>query len=241
GDHGHREQSAGVGVALRAAVHDGRRHRQRVHRGRGSPVSRRARGDRPRAVHHHVDRQQPLAAVDLEHGPKRRTLAGRRSSAGRGGRMSRITRRKLLSALFVGFCAMSVLVALVPVALILFFVVSQGIQSLNLNFFTHMPTPVGESGGGMANAIVGTLILTGLGSIFALPIGILSGVYTSEYAGSRFASAIRFAADTLNGVPSIVIGVFAYGVAVPPVPPVTPPARGLALRRVVSPPPAPTP
>src|SRR5262249_54077761 len=88
--------------------------------------------------------------------------------------------------------------------------------SLNLNFFTHMPTPVGESGGGMANAIVGTLILTGLGSIFALPIGILSGVYTSEYAGSRFASAIRFAADTLNGVPSIVIGVFAYGVAVLP-------------------------
>ena len=74
-----------------------------------------------------------------------------------------------------------------------------------------MPKPVGETGGGMANAIVGTLILTGLGSAFAVPIGVLSGVYMSEYAGTRFASLVRFAADTLNGVPSIVIGVFVYG------------------------------
>ena len=80
--------------------------------------------------------------------------------------MSRTVRRKLLSSLFVGFCALSVLVALVPLAFILFFVVSQGIQALNLDFFTQMPKPVGEAGGGMANAIVGTLILTGLGSLF---------------------------------------------------------------------------
>jgi len=92
-----------------------------------------------------------------------------------------------------------------------------------------MPTPVGEAGGGMANAIVGTLILTGLGSIMAIPIGILSGVYMAEYAGSRFASAIRFAADTLNGVPSIVIGVFAYGVAVLPFKQFSAMAGGLAL------------
>src|SRR5204862_6050206 len=78
------------------------------------------------------------------------------------------------------------------------------------------PKPVGEVGGGMANSIVGTLIVTGLGGVFAIPIGVLSGVYASEYAGSRFASTIRFAADTLNGVPSIVIGVFVYGVAVLP-------------------------
>jgi phosphate transport system permease protein len=143
--------------------------------------------------------------------------------------MSRTSSRKLLSALFVGFCALSVLLALVPLALILFFVVSRGIQSLNLAFFTHMPTPVGEAGGGMANAIVGTLILTGLGSAFAVPIGILSGVYTSEYAGSRLASAIRFAADTLNGVPSIVIGVFVYGVAVLPFKQFSAMAGGLAL------------
>jgi phosphate transport system permease protein len=138
-------------------------------------------------------------------------------------------RRKALSSLFVGFCAASVLLALVPLALVLFFVVTRGIQSLNLAFFTRMPTPVGEAGGGMANAIVGTLILAGLGSVFAIPIGILSGVYTSEYAGTRLASTIRFAADTLNGVPSIVIGVFVYGIAVLPFGQFTALAGGLAL------------
>ena len=125
-------------------------------------------------------------------------------------------RRKALSSIFVALCASAVLIALVPLALILFFVVSQGIQAINLDFFTNMPKPVGEPGGGMANAIVGTLILTGLGSAMAIPIGILSCIYTSEYAGSRFASLVRFAADTLNGVPSIVIGVFVYGIAVLP-------------------------
>ena len=130
--------------------------------------------------------------------------------------MTPTTRRKLLSSLFVAFCALSVLLALVPLALILFFVVSQGIQALNFDFFTQMPKPVGEPGGGMANAIVGTLILSGLGASLAIPVGLLSGVYMSEYAGTRFASLVRFAADTLNGVPSIVIGVFAYGVAVLP-------------------------
>jgi phosphate transport system permease protein len=138
-------------------------------------------------------------------------------------------RRKALSSLFVAFCAASVLLALIPLAMVLFFVVSQGIQSFNLNFFTHMPVPVGETGGGMANAIVGSLILVGLGAIVAVPIGIMSGVYMSEYTGTRFASLIRFAADTLNGVPSIVIGVFAYGIAVLPFKQFSALAGGLAL------------
>jgi phosphate transport system permease protein len=137
--------------------------------------------------------------------------------------------RKLLSSLFVGFCALSVLVALVPLAFILFYVINEGISSLNLDFFTKMPKPVGETGGGMANAIVGTLIVTGLGSLFAVPIGILSGVYMSEYAGTRFASLVRFAADTLNGVPSIVVGVFVYGIAVLPFKQFSALAGGLAL------------
>jgi phosphate transport system permease protein len=125
-------------------------------------------------------------------------------------------RRKLLSSLFVGFCAGAVILALVPLAFVLFFVVSQGVLSLNLAFFTHMPTPVGEAGGGMANAIVGTLIISGLAAAMAVPIGVISGIYMSEYAGSRFGALVRFAADTLNGVPSIVIGLFAYVVAVLP-------------------------
>jgi phosphate transport system permease protein len=138
-------------------------------------------------------------------------------------------RRKALSSLFVGFCAASVLLALIPLAFVLFFVVTRGIQSVNVDFFTHLPKPVGETGGGLANSITGTLILAGLGSIFAVPIGILSGVYTSEYAGTRFASTIRFAADTLNGVPSIVIGVFVYGIAVLPFKQFSALAGGLAL------------
>ena len=143
--------------------------------------------------------------------------------------MTRTAGRKALSSAFVAFCAVSVLVALVPLALILFFVVSQGVRALNWAFFTQMPKPVGEAGGGMANSIVGTLILTGLGSTFAVPIGVLSGVYMSEYAGSRFAASIRFAADTLNGVPSIVVGIFAYGVLVLPFKQFSALAGGFAL------------
>jgi phosphate transport system permease protein len=130
--------------------------------------------------------------------------------------MNRTRFRKLMSSLFVVFCACAVIVALIPLAMILFFVISQGIRAVNLDFFTHMPEPVGEVGGGMANAIVGTLILTGLAGLMAVPIGVVSGIYMSEYAGTRFAGLTRFAADTLNGVPSIVIGLFAYGVAVLP-------------------------
>jgi phosphate transport system permease protein len=137
--------------------------------------------------------------------------------------------RTIVSAIFVGACALSVVLALIPLAFILFFVVSQGIQSLNLDFFLNNPKPVGEPGGGMANAIVGTLMLTGLAATIAVPIGILSGVYLAEYRGSRFASAVRFAADTLNGVPSIVIGVFAYGIAVLPLRHFSTLAGGLAL------------
>jgi len=92
-----------------------------------------------------------------------------------------------------------------------------------------MPKPVGEVGGGMANAIVGSIIVTLLGAMFAIPIGIMSGVYAAEYTGTRMASAVRFAADTLNGVPSIVIGVFIYSIAVLPVRRFSALAGGLAL------------
>ena len=124
--------------------------------------------------------------------------------------------RKALSQVVVVLCGGAVLLALVPLALVLFYVITQGLTSLNWAFFTHMPTPVGEPGGGMANAIVGSLMVTGLGAVAAIPIGLIAGVYASEFRGTRLSSATRFAADTLNGVPSIVVGVFAYGVAVLP-------------------------
>lgn len=137
--------------------------------------------------------------------------------------------RRILSHAIVVLCGAAVVLALVPLAFVLFYVVTRGIVALNLDFFTHMPVPVGESGGGMANAIAGSMIVTGLGALVAIPIGVISGVYASEYAGTRFASAVRFAADTLNGVPSIVIGVFVYGIAVRPFHRFSALAGGLAL------------
>jgi phosphate transport system permease protein len=143
--------------------------------------------------------------------------------------MRRDTRRRFLSHAVIVACGFAVLIALVPLALVLFHVVAQGISSLSVAFFTEMPRPVRETGGGMANAIVGSLMVTLLGALFALPIGIMSGVYAAEYSGTRLASATRFAADTLNGVPSIVIGVFVYSVAVLPFRRFSALAGGLAL------------
>jgi phosphate transport system permease protein len=122
--------------------------------------------------------------------------------------------RRGLSHVVVVLCMCAVLLALVPVALVLFYVVQRGIGSLNWAFFTHVPAPVGESGGGMWNAIVGTLMVTGLGALGAIPVGLVAGIYASEFRGTGLAAAVRFAADTLNGVPSIVIGLFGYTVVV---------------------------
>jgi phosphate transport system permease protein len=125
-------------------------------------------------------------------------------------------RRRVTSQVMTSLCVVSMLVALIPVALILSFVVRQGITSIDFNFFTQLPKPPGEPGGGMGNAIVGSFILCGLGALFAVPIGILTAIYIVESGGTRLGSTARFAADTLNGVPSIVIGLFAYVVAVLP-------------------------
>jgi phosphate transport system permease protein len=143
--------------------------------------------------------------------------------------MTNAARRKLVSRMFEIFCGAAVLVALVPLALILFYVIKEGFGALNLAFFTQMPKPVGEAGGGMANAIVGTLILIGLAAALAVPVGCICGVHLAEYPHSRFSSLVRFAADVLNGVPSIVVGIFAYTIAVLPVKRFSALAGGVAL------------
>ncbi len=143
--------------------------------------------------------------------------------------MTRYARRKIVSRVAETLCAMAVVVALVPLAMVLYYVVKEGIGSLNFAFFTQMPKPVGETGGGMANAIVGSLILIGLAALFAVPIGVLTGIHLAEYPATRFASAVRFAADVLNGIPSIVIGIFAYGLVVLPVKRFSAIAGGVAL------------
>jgi phosphate transport system permease protein len=143
--------------------------------------------------------------------------------------MTKSSRRKAVSHLFVLLCGFAVVLALIPLAFVLFYVLQQGFSALNWDFFTKMPKPVGEAGGGMANAIVGTLILIGIASALAVPVGVLCGVYLSEYAAGRFAFFVRFTADVLNGVPSIVIGIFAYGLAVMPFHRFSAVAGGLAL------------
>jgi phosphate transport system permease protein len=143
--------------------------------------------------------------------------------------VNRNARRKLLSNLVVFLCGASVVVALIPLCFIFFYVIQQGFSSLSWDFFTQMPKPVGESGGGMANAIAGTLILIGIASLLAIPVGLISGVYLSEYPKSHLATAVRFTADVLNGIPSIVIGIFAYGLAVLPVKHFSALAGGMAL------------
>jgi len=111
------------------------------------------------------------------------------------------------------FCAFLVLL---PLFSILYDLLSQGFTALNLDFFTKLPKPVGESGGGMANAIVGTLELLAIALCVGVPMGLATGVYLSEYAGSRFANLVRFSTDVMNGIPSIVYGIFAYTLFVEP-------------------------
>jgi phosphate transport system permease protein len=141
----------------------------------------------------------------------------------------RILRRRITSRFMSVLCLFTVLVTLVPLGFILFDVVSRGIGSVDFNFFTQIPKPVGEVGGGMSNAIVGTLILCGLGAILAVPVGIMAGIYVAQGAGTHRADIVRFAADTLNGIPSIVIGVFVYALAVSPFKQFTAIAGGIAL------------
>jgi phosphate transport system permease protein len=143
--------------------------------------------------------------------------------------IANLGRRKLFSRIFEILCGLAVVVALIPLAMILFYVIKEGFGALNLDFFTHMPKPVGESGGGMANAIVGTLILIGIAALFAVPIGCVCGIHLAEYPGTKFSSVVRFAADVLNGVPSIVVGIFAYGLVVLPVKRFSAIAGGVAL------------
>jgi phosphate transport system permease protein len=128
----------------------------------------------------------------------------------------RLRWRKLLSAFMLTMTGVCALVAVSVLFLILGYLVYHGGRSINWDFFTKLPTPVGEVGGGMANAIVGSAKLLLLASLIGVPIGFFGGVYLAEFSGTKVASVVRYAADLLNGVPSIVIGIFAYAMLVLP-------------------------
>ena len=125
-------------------------------------------------------------------------------------------RRRATSYVFVALTYVAALIAVLPLLLILYHLLKQGASSVNWDFFTKVPKSVGETGGGMANAIVGTGILVLLASILGLPVGIGAGLYLAEQRGTRLATTVRFLSDVLNGLPSIVLGIFAWQVLVRP-------------------------
>jgi len=129
---------------------------------------------------------------------------------------ARLRYRKFVSGFMLGMTGLAAFITVSVLFFILGYLVYHGGTSINWDFFTKLPTPVGENGGGMANAIVGSAKLLFLASLIGVPIGFLGGVYLAEFSGGTVAFIVRYAADLLNGVPSIVIGIFAYALVVLP-------------------------
>ena len=129
---------------------------------------------------------------------------------------ARLRWRKLVSGFMLTMTGVCALVSVSALFLILGYLVVRGGTSVNWDFFTKLPVPVGETGGGMANAILGSAKLLLLATLFGVPVGFLGAIYLAEFSGSKMAFVVRYAADLLNGVPSIVIGIFAYALAVLP-------------------------
>ena len=123
-------------------------------------------------------------------------------------------RRRVTNHVMTGMAILTVVLVLAPLIAIFGYLVYRGLGSINWAFLTQTPKPVGEPGGGMANAIVGSVLILGIASIIGVPFGVGAGIYLAEFGRNRFGSAIRFTADVLNGVPSIVIGIVAWGILV---------------------------
>jgi phosphate transport system permease protein len=140
-----------------------------------------------------------------------------------------LMRRKVVNAVMLSLTALCTIVAAGTLVYILGYLFVHGAKSLSLSFFTQLPTPVGEKGGGMANAIVGSAKLLLLASLVGVPIGFLGGVYLAEFGGTTFSFFVRYTTDLLNGVPSIVMGIFAYTLIVLPQKHFSTLAGGLAL------------
>ena len=149
--------------------------------------------------------------------------------------MAGSARRRIFGALMTGATYGAAALAILPLAAILAMLIVKGAGSLDWNFFTKSAVPLGEAGGGFSHAITGTLIIVGLACAIGVPVGIGAGIYLAEFGGGRFGWAVRFVADTLNGVPSIVIGIFAWTWIVRPVGHFSAFAGGVALACILAP------
>jgi len=147
----------------------------------------------------------------------------------------RLIWRKSLNVVALTLTGVAALAVVSILFLILGYLIYNGGKSLSWDFFTKLPKPVGETGGGMANAIVGSLKLLLLAALMGIPVGLMAGVYLAEFGGKTFSFVIRYTTDLLNGVPSIVIGIFAYSLAVLPVKHFSALAGGVALGIMVIP------
>ena len=148
---------------------------------------------------------------------------------------ARLIWRKSLNVAMLSLTGLCALITVAALFFILGYLVWNGGKDISWNFFTRLPAPVGEVGGGMANAIVGTLKLLLLAALFGVPIGLLGGVYLAEFGGRTTPFLVRYTADLLNGVPSIVIGIFAYALVVLPLHHFSTLAGGVALGVMVIP------
>ena len=122
--------------------------------------------------------------------------------------------RTLFGLIMTGIAGFLTILAIIPLVIILFYLLSKGISSLRAEVFTELPPPPLVAGGGFGNAILGTVIMVGIGAAISVPIGVMAAIYLSEFSKGKLADGIRFATNVLSGVPSIIIGVFAYGVVV---------------------------
>ena len=144
-------------------------------------------------------------------------------------------RRKAWNTVMCFLLGVTALVALTPLLSVFAYILSKGIPALNLTFLTELPKPVGEIGGGMANAIAGTLTLISIASLLGVPWGIACGLYLSEYSQSKLATVVRFSADLLSSIPSIIIGLFVYALVVAPMKRFSALAGGVALGIIMIP------
>jgi phosphate transport system permease protein len=130
--------------------------------------------------------------------------------------VSSLAVRKLKNRVMIGLCGLAVVLALVPLVSVFWLVIKEGAQGLSWRFFSALPAPVGEPGGGVGNAIVGSLFIVGLASALGIPLGVGAGLYLAERGRGRLGDAVRFTAEVLAGVPSIVLGLVAYALVVVP-------------------------
>jgi phosphate transport system permease protein len=130
--------------------------------------------------------------------------------------IARVARRRLVSHVMTGLTVLAAFLALLPLFAIFADLVLRGASSLNWDFFVKNPAAAGDTGGGVANAIVGTLIIVGVGGVIGLPVGIGAGIYLAEYGGGRFGTLVRFLADVLTGTPSVIVGIFVWMFVVRP-------------------------